>query len=275
MRKKIKILDQEISVIDQNPGSTKALFLVHGNSLHAGLFESVFHSGVFNDYRVVACDLPGHGQSARSAQPGKHYSILNQIAILKALVVTLGLKDIAIYGHSLGGHLAINLLPELKNIKGLAISGTPPLTLPPKLEEAFLPNPDLMLAFKANLTDTETRKLAHAFIQESAHETGKVQESIQLTDPLARAYIGQSISTELYNDETRLLAQAKIPIAILHGKKDSLVNLDYIQNLNIPALWKNSVQVIHLASHSPFLENEETFQERLKNFLKDTYTGFS
>jgi pimeloyl-ACP methyl ester carboxylesterase len=266
MKKKIKLLGQEISFIDQNPSTTKSLLLIHGNSLHAGLFKNLFEAEQFKDYRIVACDLPGHGQSARSDQPGNHYSILNHIAILEELVKALGLTDLVIYGHSLGGHLAINLLPELENIKGLAISGTPPLGLPPLLEKAFLPNPDLMLAFKADLTGAETRELAHAFIQEGAPGADKVQESIQQTDPLARAFIGQSISTELYNDETQLLAQAKIPVAILHGEKDSLANLDYIQKVNIPTLWKNEVQLIPKASHCPFLENKEKFCEGLGEF---------
>jgi len=176
-----------------------------------------------------------------------------------------------VFGHSLGGHIAINAVPNLQGIKGLAISGTPPLSLPPKLEASFLPNPAMGLAFKPDLSDEELHTLAENYLSENNVNLPKVKESIKEADPLVRAFIGKSIATELINDEVEILEKTKVPVAVIQGQNDRLVNNSYIKELTIPALWQDEVKVIEKASHCPFLDNPHLFNNYLSRFLKHCF----
>jgi pimeloyl-ACP methyl ester carboxylesterase len=94
----------------------------------------------------------------------------------------------------------------------------------------------------------------------------KVKAAIQQADPLVRAFIGKSIATELYNDETANLKNTNVPVAILHGHNDSMVNKHYLHQLDVPGLWKKEVQEIKNASHCAFIDNSDAFSTLLADF---------
>lgn len=226
---------------------------------------------MLSEYRVIAIELPGHGASHPSANPEKEYSVLNYIDLVVALIKDLELNNYVLLGHSLGGHIAINTLPRLNGVSGLAITGTPPLTLPPKLEACFLPNPAMGLAFKPDLTEEEISLIAGMYTNEDTQNIEKVINAIREADPLVRPFIGKSIATELINDETQLLKNIDFPVAIIQGENDKLVNTEYIKQLIIPTLWKNKVHIIKDASHCTFIDNMEAFNVLLTAFLTDCF----
>ncbi|MFP4024564.1 MAG: alpha/beta fold hydrolase [Thiohalospira sp.] len=270
-RKRLSLFNNsEIACFDNEKNSNISLFFIHGNSLNASLFQNQLNNPVLNQYRIVAPDLPGHGNSANSENPQRDYGVLNFISILRELIQKLNLNNIVLIGHSLGGHIAIHLLPALLKtglqIKGLALFGTPPLTLPPALEKAFLPNPAMGLAFKPDLSSDEIQMLSKAFINDKIPQFEQVKSAIRTTDPLARAYIGQSIATEINESEVDILHNADIPLAIFHGKDDALVNPDYIKEQKFD-LWNGDIQLIEQAGHLPFVEQPKIFNAQLHQFL--------
>jgi pimeloyl-ACP methyl ester carboxylesterase len=271
MLKTSQLLSQKINYFDHNVQNSYALVLIHGNSLNAGLFHDVINSDALNRYRIIAVELPGHGEAGASENPEQEYSVVNYIKLIKALVQDLSLSNYVVFGHSLGGHIAINALPDLKGINGLAICGTPPLTLPPKMEECFLPNPAMGLAFKPDLTGEETHLLAESYLSPNNPNLPKVKAAIQQADPLVRAFIGKSIATELYNDETAILKNTHVPVAILHGQNDSMVNKHYLDQLDVPGLWKKEVQEIKNASHCAFIDNSNEFNRLLADFARGCF----
>ena len=104
------------------------IILLHGNSSSSIIFESQFVS-VLQDYHLVAIDFYGHGNSALPKDI--YYCSVQGLGEQVASVIkTLELKQFIIYGVSLGGHVAIELIPTLKGLKGIMISGTPPLPKP-------------------------------------------------------------------------------------------------------------------------------------------------
>jgi len=271
-RKKVTLFNNlEITCFDNEKDVQTTLVFIHGNSLNASLFTNQFNAQALNQYRIVALDLPGHGDSLKSENPQQDYGVNKFIATLQELIQKLNLDNIVLVGHSLGGHIAIHLLPALLKtglqIKGIVLIGTPPLTLPPALEKAFLPNPSMGLAFKPDLSSDEIQMLSKAFINVEMPQFEKVESAIRTTDPLARAYIGQSIATEINESEVDILHNTDIPLAIFHGKDDALVNPDYIKKQKFN-LWRGAVQVIEEAGHCPFIEQPEIFNTLLRDFLK-------
>ena len=265
MNKTAKINDLEIAYSESN-NNGMPIFLVHGNSLSSDVFKEQFSSPILKNYRLIAPDLPGHGKSFRSAEPGHDYHLPNLITTLIKFINSFNFKEYFLYGNSLGGHLLINCLPYLNGVKGLAINGTPPLTSPPDMAACFLPNPAAMLAFKPDLSEEEINQLAATFCNPGSANISEIEEYIKNTDPEFRRVVGAGLISGKNNDEIEILKQSNIPLAIVHGENDSLINPAYFKNINLN-LWNNKVHIIKNAGHLPFFENTEGFNEKFKGFL--------
>jgi pimeloyl-ACP methyl ester carboxylesterase len=86
-------------------GSGPALLLLHGLSASHDIWEHVVDE--FADrYRVVAPDLPGHGDSGKPDAP---YTIDFYAGVVRSLARELSIDDAVVAGSSLGGKIALEL----------------------------------------------------------------------------------------------------------------------------------------------------------------------
>ena len=61
----------------------------------------------------------------------------------------------------------------------------------------------------------------------------------------------------------------KRPLAVLHGRDEQLVSLEYLRGLDIPTLWRGEVQLVDGAGHAPQEEAPEAFADLLAAFVDD------
>ncbi|MFQ5612944.1 MAG: alpha/beta fold hydrolase [Anaerolineae bacterium] len=121
--------DTFLSVIDIWPeGAQKTIMFVHG---YAGCLETwEFQINDFaREYRVIAPDLRGHGQSDA---PYTDYTMAEMIEDLQSIVETLGVSEpFTLAGHSFGGAICVeyaNAHPEnLEKLVLIATAGEYPL----------------------------------------------------------------------------------------------------------------------------------------------------
>ena len=78
------------------------LILVHGNERHAHTFDHIAPEFT-RDYRVIALDMRGHGESAWS--PEAAYLVEDHVKDLAAVIEQLGLKRVTLWGNSTGGRV--------------------------------------------------------------------------------------------------------------------------------------------------------------------------
>jgi len=105
--KLFRISDERyISYFDIGKGK-KVLLFIHGwlNSKEAWI--PVIKNFNVDEYRIIAVDLLGHGNSSRSLK--LDYNTLEQISILARLIFSLKLRNITIIGHSTGGKISLFL----------------------------------------------------------------------------------------------------------------------------------------------------------------------
>jgi pimeloyl-ACP methyl ester carboxylesterase len=57
---------------------------------------------------------------------------------------------------------------------------------------------------------------------------------------------------------------------VLHGEAEQLVNGGYFASIVMPTLWRNGVQVIPGAGHTPQWEAPEAFDALLTAFIEET-----
>lgn len=264
----VRVGDQDIGFAS-SAGTGRNVVFVHGNSSSARVWHALLAGAFGERFRCLALDLPGHGRSARAAQPDG-YSMPGYAAILTGFVKEVGAEDAVIVGWSLGGHVALEAAPSLPTAAGFVVFGTPPVGTPAQLGEAFLPNPAMNVGFTAEVDAEAARSYARSFLAPgSAVAVDEFVADILATDGAARAGLLASIEAGRFLDEVDIVARLTRPVAVLHGADEQLVNLDYLRGLTMPTLWRDTVQVLPGAGHAPQVETPAEFAEILTAFITD------
>jgi pimeloyl-ACP methyl ester carboxylesterase len=253
----------------ESGGSGAAVLLIHGNSADAQTFRRQSGGDFGDNHRVVALDLPGHGNSSAAANPETTYSISGYAGIVVEVLQCLKLARPIIVGWSLGGHIALEAADLLPDAAGFFIYGAPPLGIPPAMEQAFLPNPGSAAFFSPTVSEEQASALAAAILKPGANVPPLFREAIHNTDGRVRALLGASIGAASYKDEVQIVANMRTPLAFVSGAEEQLVNIDYFRSLTIPSLWRGEVQIIENAGHAPHWEQPEKFNALLGEFVAD------
>jgi pimeloyl-ACP methyl ester carboxylesterase len=90
-----------------------AMIVLHGIARHAHTFDHLA-GDLARDYRVIALDMRGHGDSAWS--PEGAYLVEDYVKDLEGLAAQLGIRRVTLLGNSTGGRVAqvfAGLHPEL------------------------------------------------------------------------------------------------------------------------------------------------------------------
>lgn len=118
-----------IRYLEWGNATRPTVLLVHGSADHAQSWSRIA-SVLAEDFHVLAINMRGHGDSDWS--PDGAYSMTDYATDLHAMTVALGLSDLRIVGHSLGGAVSIrftglfpSMVKRLCAIEGLRPRSTP------------------------------------------------------------------------------------------------------------------------------------------------------
>lgn len=104
------------------PGKGRPIIFIHGLGCASSYeYPRVIISSVFRQRRIILVDLLGAGYSDRPNEFS--YSTSDHARIITLLVGALGLSECDLYGHSMGGSIAIevaSMLPQI--VKTLVVS---------------------------------------------------------------------------------------------------------------------------------------------------------
>jgi 3-oxoadipate enol-lactonase len=99
--------------------------LVHGLGLDHRMWERQTPALAAAGYRVIACDLPGHGAAARPARAGSTYTTAELAASLVGVLDEAGVDRGVLVGFSLGGGVALQVaLDHPARVAALALLDT-------------------------------------------------------------------------------------------------------------------------------------------------------
>jgi len=253
MKKLIVDIGDTRIAFHESEGEGQVVLLIHGNSLSAKSFSKQIDGPLGKKFHLITVDLPGHGDSLPAIDPRNNYSLPGYAEIILALITHLNLSKLVLVGHSLGGHIALEASEMSPEIKGIVIFGTPPLGIPPAINEAFL----------------DMRLMPSLLVKEGVEIPQFFIDDFNNTDPNARKFLMRNTAKNIFKDEIDIVSNLKIPLAIIHGAHDKLINLDYIKKIQMPSLWKNEVQIVKDAGHSPQWETPDEFNSILEEFVKE------
>ena len=243
----------------------RPILLVHGNSSSSRIWQKQLQGPLGAKYRLIAIDLPGHGASSPPPNPEQDYSGAGYAGCIAAVARELGLKDAVVVGWSLGGHAVLNAAASLPMAAGLMIFGTPPIG---KTPDGFSGFKGLSAtAFTPAPSDAETEEwLKTLFAPGYAPVPSFVADDFHRTDGNARGYLGAAVQAGRFDDEVEIVRALKIPLAIVQGSEEQIVDLGYLQRLPAPTLWRGQVQLIEGAGHATQWEKAEAFDKIVDEF---------
>ena len=256
--------------VHESAGEGAALVLIHGNSSSSRAFSRQLDGPLGRRFRLVAVDLPGHGESDDAKDPTA-YSLPGHARAVRAVVDALGLGEAHFVGWSLGGHVALEMAPDLREPRGFVIFGTPPLTSREVMNEPFLPNPAMKFTFQESVDRVEASAYVAAFFSPGFADIPPFfLDDVLRTDGRARSNLRASITPGGARDEGAVVRDLKVPLAVLHGGEEQLVNGRYFGSVAMPTLWRGAVQTIPDAGHTPQWETPQIFDALIEAFVKET-----
>ncbi len=245
-------------------GQGEPLLLIHGiycSRQQWGRQVAAFE----NDYRVITCDLRGHGQSAASAGA---YSIKLFAEDLLALLDELGLEKAICCGHSFGGLVAQELaLSYPERVRGLilaetmyGLNSTPWEAVTTTMLNLWLPQ---MFG-----TQISMELAAHFFGMYTPGSTQYIQQEAQrhLTDSKNQQNI---LRASLAFDSRWRLQNIDCPTLLLVGQYP---HIPLIIWQNWEMYWRirqAKLTFIPNAGHLLFWDNPTAFNEAVGDFIQD------
>lgn len=257
----------DIAVWDSNRESElPVVVMLHPNSACRLYFKNQMEDqNLTSSFRLIAIDLPGHGDSKWAEETKATYTFPGYAKAVAKVIKELGIKRCVLLGWSLGGHVALEAMRQIDGVAGVVISGTPPVELSMNgFSQVFkkIPTEMVKLMGKTNLTREEMT----AFIMNVGNEKWMIEYGLK-SDGRARKRLTQSINDGVGQDQRTLVAESKIPLAIIAGEQDSASPKDYLESLKFGNLW--GMHFIDGIGHSLVYEKSERFNPILLTFLKE------
>ena len=259
-----------ILAVEESGESGIPVLLIHGNSFCRGVFRNQMQGKIAKNHRVIAFDLPGHGQSSDAPGPHRSYTRPGLADATVELLHKLGVAEAIVFGWSLGGHIGIELIPRFPGMRGLMICGAPPVGRN-QMSQAFKGSPQTGAASKQDISEAEIETLVENIFGDSSEPF--LREAVARADGRFRRRLFEAARAGEGVDQRLIVENSPVPLAVVNGGADRLVNLDYFDTVSYANLWEGRCHRLSGLGHAPFWEAPGDFNPLLERFLHDVETG--
>lgn len=277
----VNIFGTRISVVEAGKGPV--VMLVHGVAGSRHIWDSVIPR-LAERFRVVAVDLPGHGESEK---PRGDYSLGAYATVLRDLLEVLGYRRVTVVGHSLGGGIAMQFayqFPDRCERLILVASGGLGREVTLLLRAATLPGSEWVLPVIANRRVRDAfqavgRQVRWLPVRPSPalREVGRAYSS--LADAGARGAFVDTLRSVMDLQGQRVSAMNRIhlaaykPTLIMWGARDPFIPVSHAVEASrlIPG---SRLEIFERSSHFPQVEEPQRFARVLTDFITTTAPAY-
>ena len=190
--------------------------------------------------------------------------------LIAGIIEEKDLRNVILIGHSIGGHIALSALNFSDRVAGIALAGTAPVDGAHDLSKAYIISEAVQTVFKAEASDAEILD----FCRNAVYREEKVPvlaRSFRETDPRFREQVGfeldRHFGAKTFKSEIGLLEESAMPVCLIHGAEEKVVNADYLSSLATLNLFQNRVHLISDAGHCTPFEAPEEYSRVLADFV--------
>lgn len=258
-------VESDVRLYYEDFGAGRPFLFIHGGGMSHEMWEQQVYN-LTDDFRVISADLRGHGDSDKPAH-GHTFERLTQD--MEVLVTRLGISDINVVCHGIGGYVGILLAlkrPELVARLVLVSSGA-----------RFVGGDSERGGFSTELWESYTRGMARSKAEATAT---LVEGTFFHVDPgpaVRQAVINVMMQWSIYAmkmlgrdlekiDLESKLGMLRVPTLVLHGVHDRKQRFSGAAHLcsKIPGA---RMTPFENSAHNPQLEEAEKFNRELRNFV--------
>lgn len=256
----LRLGEQVVHVRQAGSGPGLPLLLVHGfggSAANWQLSQRVYAA----NRRVIAFDLPGHGQSTALAEPP---TLARLTQVTRLVLDGLGVSKAHILGHSLGGGIALSVLQNAP-AQVASLSLLAPAGLGGEVNMAFITGfvearnaADMAAVMAMAVYDPQLigRKVAELLVEARA-----VPGARAALRAIAQTCFPNGVQA---NDLRPVLQNPPCPVQIIWGEEDRVLPVAHAQGL--PAQGGGQHVLAH-TGHLPQIEQMNTVHALVREFL--------
>lgn len=268
---------REVAYLDL-PGEGTPVVLVHGIGSSADTWGDIPSRLSAQGIRVVALDLPGHGESSKGRGD---YSLGSLASTLRDLLDHLAIDRAHLVGHSLGGGVSMQFayqFPDRMASLVLESSGGLGVETFTGLRAATLPGSELVIKWAINRKTLRSatwlgERLARVGITPHALSPRALETVSWLSEEDRRAAFLATLRSVVSPSGQRVSALDKLHllegtrVLIVWGDKDPMIPIAHGRDAHA-VLEGSRFVVFPGASHEPHLHDPDRFTELLVDHVK-------
>ncbi len=233
--------------------SLPTVILLHGacQSIWCWKFQTTFFEN-YKRFNSIAVDLPGHGKSS-----GDGFSSINEYSdFLNSFIQHLGLEDIILLGHSMGGRISqVFALDYPEKVAGCILVGTGA-----RLKVTQSTFNLIEKGFKSFAGVASKNSFSNNFPEELREEFYN-----KLMNANKTSCMNDMIACNEFDVEDDV-SKIEIPSLIIAAENDILAPVKYSRKLN-ESIKGSRLDILGDSGHFMMLEKPDEFNSLLKEFL--------
>ena len=260
--------DVRLHVVETGNSRGRPILFIHGFSQSWLSWRKQLYSDLADDYRLVALDLRGHGQSDKPRDAySDHAAWADDLA---AITRELDVQQPVLCGWSYG---SLVILDYLRQYGEANIGGACLVDAISKLgsEEALSSlTPELLSlvpGFFATEVEDSVRSLTSllrlCFIQQPSPEDLYLMLGYNLAVP---PHVRQALFSRSFDNDD-LMPVLRKPVMLVHGAADAVVKPSIVEQ-HAACIAHAQVHVMPETGHAPFWEDAQTFNQHLRTFCE-------
>lgn len=247
------------------PASGETLVLLHGFAADKDNWLR-FSRHLTQDYRIIALDLPGFGDS--DLPPGS-YDVGTQAERLADILDAMGIKQAHVLGNSMGGHIAALFAARYpERVRSLALFANAGIDSPHKSELYRLLTSGSANPLVVKQPQDFDNLLQFVFVEPPYLPTSlkrylgkRAMARAEHYDMVFKQLVERSIPLEPE------LTKIQAPTLLLWGRQDRVLDVSSIEVMQ-PLLRSSSVVIMDNVGHAPMLERPEESALLYRRFLQ-------
>jgi pimeloyl-ACP methyl ester carboxylesterase len=250
-----------------NPNGRPILF-IHGFSQCGSAWTRQLDSDLAKDYRLIAMDMRGHGQSEK---PRDRYGDSKAWADdVNAVIKALNLRDPILVGWSYGPLVILDYIRHYGEGEIGGVNFVGGITKLGSEEATAVLAPDFLALVpgffsedeKVNRSSLESL-LRMCFVSEVSDD-----EISQMVDDAMQtpSHVRQALFSRAFDNDD-LMPKIKKPVLVTHGDKDPIVTPSIVDQ-HKSSMPHAEIHMMANTGHAPFYEDAPAYNQRLREFCE-------